>query len=122
MFRKLFFLLVLIILSVYSLQCKGEENKEEVVVKEIMGEVSYVDAQFIAVTYKKEKDAEYDIMLYIDKDVILENIKDFYELGEHDIVRIEYAEVQKGERVRRIAKTISLVESRVPSLDLKGLK
>ena len=103
-----------------------EDRGVKMEVKEITGQVSYVDEDFISIVYKKESDSsrEYEIMLYIDKDLILHNFqgKDLQDLNEQDTVNIEYVEIDKEGKTSRVAKRIRFVKKKTLSLDLKGLK
>ena len=105
----------------------AEEDKgAKVVIKEITGEVSFVDEDFISIVYKKEGDSskEYEMILYIDKEIVLDNMReeDFKKLDEQDIVNIEYMEINKEGRSKRVAKRIRFVGEKALSLNLKGFK
>lgn len=101
-----------------------EPTQLKQIMKEISGEVSCYEGDFISIVYKKEQDKgkEYEMMFAIDKDVILEGMTDPHTLNEQDIIKIEYVEIEQGGKSKRVAKKIILKEKKIPSLDLKGFK
>jgi hypothetical protein len=103
-----------------------EGSQAMILVKDITGEVSFVDENFISVVYKRDQDQgkEYEMTLYIDEGVILENITDnnLQTLSQEDIVRVEYTEIYRDTKTRREAKKISFIRKKPLSLNLKGLK
>ncbi len=115
-----------IIVCFFKTSYAEEGKRKEPVVKEITGELSFVDKNFISVVYKKENDEskEYEMMFYISQDIMLENIrdKDLKKLNEQDVVEVEYTEI--GEQIwsKRTAKRVRLIKKKTPPLNLKGFK
>jgi len=108
-------------------QAQAKEDKQvKETVKDIAGEVSFLDKDFISIVYKREDDRskEYEMMLYIDKDVILQNVRDndLKNLYEDDVVKIEYVQIDKEGSSKRIAKRIRFVRGKRLPLSLKGFK
>ena len=103
-----------------------EGSQAKILTKDITGEVSFVDENFISIVYKRDQGQgkEYEMTLYVDEGVILENITDnnLQTLNQEDIVRIEYTEIYRDAKARREAKKISFIRKKPLSLNLKGLK
>ena len=125
---KICFGLCLIISIVCFLQINYAQEDKQVkrVVKKITGEVAFVDKDFISIVYKRDDDhgKEYEMMLYIDKDVILNNIKenDLKNLNEQDVIRIEYVEIDSQVGSKRVAKRIRYLRKKKSPLILKGFR
>ena len=120
-------LCLIVIIVCFSERSYAEEDRGvKMEVKEISGQVSYTDKDFISIVYREESDSskEYEMVFYIDKDVMLHNFqgKDLKELNEQDTVDIEYVQIDKQGKTKRVAKRIRFVKKKMPSLDLKGLK
>ena len=104
-----------------------QENKEvKKAVKKITGQVSFINKDFISIIYKREDDhsKEYEMVMYIDRDVILRNIRDrdLENLNEQDVVQIEYVQIDTEQSSKRVAKRIRFVRGRKAPLKLKGFK
>jgi hypothetical protein len=103
---------------------EGEQAK--ILVKDVTGEVGFVDKNLISIIYKREEDEakEYEIALYVNEGVILENItdNDLQKLNAEDIVRVEYTEIEQNQITRREAKRIRFIRKKPLSLNFKGLK
>ena len=101
-----------------------EDLNTLIIAKELVGEVSFINQQFISVIYSKNKEEgkEEELVLYLDRGVKLENISGLGDIKTEDIVKIDYAEIKKEGKVKRVAKKIRLVKPKGPSLNLKGFK
>ena len=126
--RKFFILLFLVSATIlFSMHAYAQDwDDAEVLVKQITGEIIFIDGDFISIVYDRQKDTstEYEMMLYISPDVQLENIdnKDLGSLEQNDLVKIEYLDFQKQGKSKRVARKISLIKRKRLFLDLKGLK
>ncbi len=123
---------------------KGTKDKKVKIaseVKEIQGEISWIDDKHIAIVYNRdpEKGVENEIMLPIDESIRLEHKKSLSEMVPGDTVRIKYQqdieEDREGNKSEsRKAAVISFVKPAVKkpvtalpaeseeTLSLKGLK
>jgi len=125
---SVFFVLCLIsIIVCFQETGYAQEGKQtKILVKDITGEVGFVDKSLISIIYKREEDEgkEYAIALYVNEGVILENItdNDLQKLNAEDIVRVEYTEIEQDSKIRREAKRIRFIRKKPLSLNLKGLK
>lgn len=125
---SIFFALCLVSTMVYFSETgyaqEGEQAK--ILVKDVTGEVGFVDKNLISIIYKREEDEakEYEIALYVNEGVILENItdNDLQKLNAEDIVRVEYTEIEQNQITRREAKRIRFIRKKPLSLNFKGLK
>ena len=112
--------------AIVSLPGEGFAQVDEpmIITKEIVGEINYIDMYFISIIYKREKKLgkEYEMMFYIDKDIDLDEIPDLKKVSEGDLVKIGYVEIAKEGKNKRVARELSIVRARVPSLGLKGFK
>lgn len=118
------FLVLLTGMMVCCLPFSLPAEEEQVISKEVTGQISFVNKDFIAVTYRDEQDKgkEYEMVFYIAGDVILEDIPDLRRLIEEDIVRVEYAETRQEKQTKRMARRIILIKPKLPSLNLKGFR
>ena len=119
--------LISIIACFFSEAVDAQESQQlDMAVKDITGQVSFVDKDFISIIYKREEEQgkEYELVLYVDEGVILENItdNDLQKLNEEDIVRIEYTEINQAQKTKRTANKIRFIRKKPLSLGLKGFK
>jgi hypothetical protein len=125
---KIIISLCLLVILLFNPQSNyaGGGKKAKFVVKKITGEVGFVNDNFISVVYRKEEDRgkEYEIMLYIDKGVMLEDItdNDLTNLDTEDIVKVEYIEVDEEGKSKRIARKVRFIRKKAPIINLKGFK
>ena len=98
----------LIGLSLYGeliIKSYSKEKEEETIItfKEVMGEVSAITPNFIAIVYRREeeKGVAYEIALPIDKEVRIVHKKNLKEIEVGDTVRVRFAEIRKKEEVER---------------------
>lgn len=101
-----------------------EPEKVKVVFKSLKGPLGFVGQNFISIVYKKDKDKakEYEMVFSIEDNTRISRFKTLDELNENDVVKVEYAEISRGARTKRIAKRISLLREGRTSLYLKGFK
>ncbi|MFC1658695.1 hypothetical protein ACFL1D_04820 [Candidatus Omnitrophota bacterium] len=115
-----------IILFSPALNYAQEDSQVKIVTKEITGQVGFVDKDFISIIYKKEEEQgrEYEMSLYLQEGVIVENVtnNDLRKLNKEDIVKVEYTEIEKAGKTERSAKRISFLRKKPLSLNLKGFK
>lgn len=83
------------------------------------GVISAINKDYVVITYKSEKEREYEVLLPIDnKKTKVERKKDISALNIGDTVSIEYEDAQEdtsvGKKVRRKAKVISFVRPAPP--------
>lgn len=103
-------------------QKAAEEGKIKTIIKEVVGEIGTLSPNFISIVYERdtEQGREYEILLYIDKDVRLVHKKGLKELKPGNRVRVEYREItettEQGEKSKRIAQKITYVGPKIKGL------
>ena len=123
MFFKIFIGIFLISLAVFFLGGNIFADEEEsVVFNEVVGEVSYVSSKYISVVYSKGKGIEKEIMFHLDEELNLVRIRDLKVLNMGDVIKVLYAQIEKDDKVKRVAKQISFIRAKTKPFKLKGLK
>lgn len=102
---------------------KGEVASGSVM-KEVQGEISWMNAKYIAVVYNRDLTAgvEDEILLPIDNDIRLQHRQKLSELAVGDTVTIQYAEDTEDDgegnvKTKRHARLISFVKPALKKAD-----
>jgi hypothetical protein len=93
-----------------------KKEKEEVVKKEVMGEVSGISPNFIAIVYgqNQEKQSSLEMAFDLNKDVVVTHKKSLSEIGMGDTVKVDYDQITKtkddGTKIsRRLARMVTFL-------------
>ncbi|MFH0839268.1 MAG: hypothetical protein V1893_03690 [Candidatus Omnitrophota bacterium] len=111
---------VLVLCLAETVQAQEEKAKAEKRKGAIEGEISAISNKYISIVYKKEKDAEYEMLLPIDKDIEIIHKKSLDEMKVGDTVYIEYEDevitdtAEEGQAMKRKAKVISFMSPAPP--------
>ncbi|MBU4479651.1 MAG: hypothetical protein KKH34_11285 [Candidatus Omnitrophica bacterium] len=121
---KIALILLLWAVSLPSLNCYAQENKEKAkeksavsVTKTIQGEISGIAKDSISIVYQRdvEKGIEYEIVLLLDeKNVQLVHKSNLKQFKAGDLVEVQYEEIteeyKEGQKSKRSAKMIRFIK------------
>ncbi len=101
---------------------RGSEEERTIIkteAKEITGQVSAIDKNFIAVIYQTGKNSENEMGIYIEGAPQLERVKDLTQIQAGDTVTVEYEKVSEKDKednefARHMVKKIIFVKKAPP--------